>query len=121
MSDDKAELARIIRTANDAHLLGNDRWDEALADAIMAAGWLPPTEWQYAHQYWGWKTTDNMVKVSEAKFVEHAPTGHLANGEPYWNYTQHRRRKAGPWVEVTRQNDHGSIELSAPTQDGDTP
>jgi len=23
--------------------------------------------------------------------------------------------------EVTRQNDHGSIELSAPTQDGDTP
>lgn len=40
---DREELARIIRAANDSVLLGDQKWDETLAAAIIEKGWHGPT------------------------------------------------------------------------------
>lgn len=54
-------------------------------------------EWEYAHEYTDEGGGKHPRKVSASEYAERKPDGHRADGSPYWNYTQKRRRKAGPW------------------------
>lgn len=104
---DAAEQDRAYRT-----------WDEGkegyapgaicreLADRILAAGFRRPEpvpdtdEWEYGRRYSEMDGSTRVRKVPAADILEHRPDGHRADGSPYWNYTQVRRRKAGPWEPV---------------------
>lgn len=54
-------------------------------------------EWEYAHEYTDEGGGKHPRKVSASEYAERKPDGHRADGSPYWNYTQKRRRKAGKW------------------------
>jgi hypothetical protein len=60
----------------------------------------PATEWEYGHVYYDEAGDPHRYPVPERKFLDHEPDGHRADGSPYWNYEQVRRRKAGPWLRV---------------------
>lgn len=57
-------------------------------------------EWEYAHEYTDEGGGKHRRKVSASEYAERKPDGHRADGSPYWNYTQKRRRKAGKWMEA---------------------
>jgi hypothetical protein len=57
--------------------------------------------WEYAHEYSDFDGSPMPRVVTEDDFRAHRPDGHRADGSPYWNYVQKRRRKAGPWEPVS--------------------
>jgi hypothetical protein len=54
---------------------------------------------QYAHQYTEMDGRPYKRKVSEEEAAAHKPSGHRADGSPYWNYTT-LRRPVGKWEEI---------------------
>lgn len=69
-------------------------------DALAEIQLLPGNAWEYAHVYSDFDGTPQYSIVSQAKYEAHKPDGHIANGSPYWNYSQ-QRRQIGPWIEDT--------------------
>lgn len=113
IDDEREALAQVIfdrsHTPHDPLILG-DYDINMLADAILAAGFRrqgPTTdEWEYAREYTDEGGDPRIRVVSAADQLEHRPDGHRADGSPYWNYVQKRRRKAGPWEPVEAGTPH---------------
>ncbi|RLP70882.1 hypothetical protein D9V30_00145 [Mycetocola reblochoni] len=77
-----------------------------LTDAVLAwlqgNGWAAPdeSEWEYAKRVFNEEGDLRLRVVSEAEARANKPSGHYADGSPYWGYTIVRRRKAGEWEPV---------------------
>lgn len=72
----------------------------AILDESPTERETPTGEWEYGHEYTHMDGSPYRRRVSDEVFREHAPDGHRADGSPYWNYRQLRRRKSGPWEVV---------------------
>ena len=67
--------------------------------ALRAALSVAPTEdWGYGKLYYDEGGNPYIRKVSKAEFDARTPSGHRADGAPYWNYERMRRRPAGEWL-----------------------
>lgn len=64
-----------------------------------ALDWAPEPEWEYGREYRD-EAGDPHVRVSSDVS---SPDGHRADGSPYWNYRVMRRRKAGPWLPIEKE------------------
>lgn len=92
-----AVVAESARTGLNLSSIGIDRMTDAVIAAIPVEG---EVEWEYAHEYTDEGGGKHRRKVSASEYAERKPDGHRADGSPYWNYVQKRRRKAGQWEDA---------------------
>ncbi|WP_311257342.1 hypothetical protein [Microbacterium sp. WCS2018Hpa-9] len=93
-----------VPAAPGAERENNLTWDEAkwyARTALRAAGAVAgEPEWEYARVYYDEGGNPQVRKVQKSDIDAHRPDGHRSDGSPYWNYTPHRRRKAGAWAPI---------------------